>query len=172
MSTNDVPGANPVNNDELKMGCWAEHEDGSLLFVQGTENDTVIYSMFDTSKQPLIEWRDMMPIGDFEIMFSCTAKDIHKTVSDSKGRSIQKEQWTWHDKTAFPWDRVIKAGAQSGARFASAADVMSVAERIGKDLRLRGERVNADQITHRTDQTRSSSFKQAIKKFIDDVFPE
>lgn len=171
MSTNDVPGANPVNNDELGVGCWAEHADGSLLFVQGTENDSVIYSMFDLSKQPLSEWRDMMPIGDFEIMFSCSAKDIHKAVTDSKGRSIKKEQWTWHDKTAFPWDRVIKAGAMSGARFASAADVMTAAERIAGNLHLRAKKVNLDEIKDRTDQTRKKSLKQSLKDFIDS-FPD
>lgn len=37
MSTNDVPGANPVNKDILAAGCWAEHADGSLLFVKGNE---------------------------------------------------------------------------------------------------------------------------------------
>lgn len=31
MSTNDVPGAKTENRDVLAMGCWAEHEDGSLI---------------------------------------------------------------------------------------------------------------------------------------------
>ena len=172
MSTNDVPGANPANRDELGIGSWAEHQDGSLIFVQGTENDTVVYSMFDLTKQPLIEWRDMMPIGDFEIMFSCSAKDIHKPVSDSKGRSIKKEQWTWHDKTAFPWDRVIKAGAMSGAKFASAADVMSAAERIAQNLHLRAKNVNLDEIKHRAETPRAGNLKQAFKDFLDQVFPD
>lgn len=47
MSTNDVPGANPKNADVLAMGCWAEHEDGSLIFVESVEGGTVVYSIFD-----------------------------------------------------------------------------------------------------------------------------
>lgn len=37
MSTQDVPGANRANRDQLASGCWAEHEDGSLLFVKARD---------------------------------------------------------------------------------------------------------------------------------------
>lgn len=50
MSTNDVPGANPVNGDKLGMGCWAEHQDGSMILVEGTEGNRVIYSIFDMAR--------------------------------------------------------------------------------------------------------------------------
>ena len=50
MSTNDVPGANPANADKLGAGSWAEHEDGSLIFVKGTERGDVVYEMFDLSR--------------------------------------------------------------------------------------------------------------------------
>ena len=58
MSTNDVPGADPRNSDELATGCWAEHEDGSLIFVESTEVNRVIYSVFDMSRTPPLEYRD------------------------------------------------------------------------------------------------------------------
>jgi len=61
MSTNDVPGHNPVNNDELRSNCWAEHDDGSLILVQSTEGGRVIYMMFDLSVEPVVEYRDAMP---------------------------------------------------------------------------------------------------------------
>lgn len=170
MSTYDVPGANPVNNDKLKMGCWAEHDDGSLMFVESTENDNVVYSMFDLTKDPVIEYRDMMPIGDFEIAFSCTRDDINKTVKDSKGRKIKKELWTWHDKTPFDWNRVIKAGAQQGTRFASAHGVLAAAERIAQDLSLRGAAVLQDKISHRTEQTRGRSLATRLKGAFAEIF--
>ena len=54
MSTTDVPGANPANRDELGVGSWAEHADGSLIFVESTEGDRVVYSMFDVSAEPVM----------------------------------------------------------------------------------------------------------------------
>ena len=36
MSTNDVPGAKAANGDELAALNWAEHDDGSYIFVLGT----------------------------------------------------------------------------------------------------------------------------------------
>ena len=58
MSTNDVPGANPANRDELAMGAWAEHADGSLIFVESTEGGTCIYEVFDLSE------RQHQPVGE------------------------------------------------------------------------------------------------------------
>lgn len=135
MSTNDVPGANPDNDDELGVGCWAEHNDGSLIFVESTEADRVIYSMFDMAKTPIVEYRDAMPTASFEKTFS---------------RDSVAGAWTWHDKTPFPWDRVIKGGAQDGARHAYARDTLNAAERVAESLRLRGERVTRD-LGHRAE---------------------
>lgn len=124
MSTNDVPGHKASNGDTLAMGCWAEHSDGSLMFVESTEMGRVIYSVFDMAKSPVIEYRDAMPEVNFKRMYS---------YGGGSG-----ETWTWHDKTPFPWDRVIKEGARDGMRYASARDQMNAAERVAERLRLRG----------------------------------
>lgn len=137
MSTNDVPGANPANNDELRMGCWAEHDDGSLLVVESTEADRVIYSMFDMARTPPVEYRDAMAKPTFEKTF---------------GREGDAGPWEWHDKTPFDWNRVIRAGAQDGTRHAFAEHQVSAAQRVAESLRVRGERVSAD-LGHRTEQT-------------------
>lgn len=136
MSTHDVPGANPDNNDELGMGCWAEHDDGSMIFVESTEGDRVIYSMFDMLKVPPVEYRDAMPTPAFEKAF---------------GREADIGPWTWHDKTAFPWDRIIKAGVPDGTRHAFADHQLSAAQRVADSLALRGEQVSRD-LGHRTEQ--------------------
>lgn len=136
MSTNDVPGANPVNADVLAMGCWAEHEDGSLIFVQSVEGGRAIYSMFDLSKDPILEYRDAMSVMSFEKTFSWKPKDKNSI------------KWTWHDKTPFPWDRVIKAGATDGQKYASASDLLTAAERVANDLQLRAEAVAKHKYEH------------------------
>lgn len=118
MSTNDVPGFNPNNRDELAMGCWAEHEDGSLIFVESTEDDRVIYSVFDMEKDPVTEYRDSMKVGAFKKAFSWDPKK-----KDS-------ERWTWHDKTPFPWDRIIRKGGRDGMRHAHVEDQLNAAERV------------------------------------------
>lgn len=141
MSTHDVPGSNPDNADELAMGCWAEHDDGSLIFVESTEADRVIYSIFDMAKQPPVEYRDAMSTMAFEKAF---------------GRDADVGPWTWHDKTPFPWDRVIKAGVPDGARHAFAEHQMTAAERVADSLRLRGERISRD-LGHRAETTISRS---------------
>ena len=132
MSTNDVPGIKDTktgkskHNDALAMGCWAEHDDGSLIFVESTEDGRVVYSVFDLAAGPeVIEYRDSMSIKGFEIAFSWPNK--------------LDEKWTWHDKTDFPWDKVIKAGAQSGGRHASADQLLSAAARVAKSRKMRGE---------------------------------
>ncbi len=140
MSTNDVPGANPRNGDELAMGCWAEHDDGSLIFVESTEVSRVIYSMFDMSKEPPIEYRDAMPEASFKKTFSWDPK------------STKSEKWVWHDKTPFPWDRIIKNGFPDGGRLASADDVMTAAERVAESLRIRGANIARDRFQHRAEQ--------------------
>lgn len=115
MATSDVPGSNPANNDQLRMGCWAEHKDGSLIFVHSTEGGNVVFSVFDMSKTPIIDYRDSMPLVNFQTQFSW------------KGTG---DRWTWHDKTPFPWDRVIGKGAEAGPRHASAHHTLNAAEEI------------------------------------------
>lgn len=135
MSTADVPGSKSFNNDQLSMGCWAEHADGSLILVESTEGDRVIYSVFDMAKTPIVEYRDAMPTNGFNDQFSYGKKS--------------PEKWTWHDKTPFPWDKVIKAGASDGQRFASAADQLNAAERVAESLKLRGQPLKAELVQHR-----------------------
>lgn len=154
MSTNDVPGYNPSNRDQLAMGCWAEHEDGSLIFVESTESSRVIYSIFDLSGGHITEYRDAMPEGDFKKSFSYDPKQK------------KKDKWVWHDKTAFPWDRVIKSGARDGARFASASDQLSAAQRVAESLRLRGVERSPDDYKDRV-ETVVRDMKEAIVKAFD-----
>lgn len=140
MSTHDVPGANPANGDVLAAGSWAEHVDGSLIFVEGNEGGRVIYSMFDMAKDPPIEYRDAMPEVSFKDSFSWKPKDK---------KSIK---WTWHDKTPFNWDRIIKKGITDGPRLPSAGHVLTAAEQIAESLALRARALDPRQIAHRVDQ--------------------
>lgn len=123
------------------MGAWAEHDDGSLIFVENTEGSRVIYSIFDMSKEPPIEYRDAMPETSFKRTFSW----------DQTNK--KSEKWTWHDKTPFPWDRIIKHGFPDGGRLPSAEHVLTAAERVAESLRLRGEAFERD-ASHRTDDSR------------------
>ena len=167
MSTNDVPGANPSNGDSLGVGCWAEHKDGSLILVEGTEAGRVIYSVFDMSRKPPIEYRDAMPRASFD-----------KTFSRNLGGN--KDSWVWHDKSAFPWDKIIKSDAKDGTKAASADDVLNAAQeiiesrnrmvktadrlpdvdfepsdtaagRVARDLHLKGEELDEQRFAHRVD---------------------
>lgn len=123
MSTNDVPGYNPAHRDELAMGCWAEHEDGSLILVESAEGGYVVYSVFDLDVDPIIEYRDKMAEGAFKKAFSWPTDTGDK--------------WTWHDKTPFPWDDVIGAGVKAGPRHADADALMSAASRVAKHRAMR-----------------------------------
>lgn len=145
MSTNDVPGANPANGDKLAMGCWAEHKDGSLIFVEGAEDNRVVYSVFDMAKDPIMEYRDAMVKDQFNLMFT-------------------KDAWTWHDKTPFPWNKVIKKGAMDGPRHASAADTLNAAEKLAERLKLRGAKV-----TERALET-GAAMRDRLQQAIKDVF--
>lgn len=126
MSTNDVPGAKASNADVLAMGCWAEHEDGSLILVESVEAGTVVYSIFDVAQEPPVEYRDAMPEQGFKARFSWPTKDQIK--------------WTWHDKTPFPWTRVMK-DFPSGAKHVTAEDHISAAARVADSLQLRAEAI-------------------------------
>lgn len=161
MSTYDVPGANPANNDVLSCGCWAEHADGSLIFVESTEVNRVIYSIFDMAKQPPIEYRDAMTEVAFKKAFSWHPG------SSRDADDLDDLVWTWHDKTPFPWDRVIKAGATDGGRFAFAEHTMNAAERVADSLKLRGAAVARD-VRYRSDQMvqRSQSIWDKISRAV------
>ncbi len=141
MSTNDVPGYKATNNDALAMGCWAEHEDGSLILIESTEGGRVIYSIFDVATIPITEFRDSMAEGAFKKAFSW-----------AQGKS-KEDLWTWHDKTAFPWDKIIKSGARDGTRYASVEDHLSAAERVRRSREIHsGRPVDPEEIAHRFDQ--------------------
>lgn len=129
MSTDTVPGANPANLDVLAMGCWAEHKDGSLILVHSTEGNQVIYSVFELNKEPPLEYRDGMAQKDFEKFYSYDPK------------KPQGDKWIWHDKTPFPWSKVVQS-IPPGSRPASAGGLISAADRVAQRLRLKGERIN------------------------------
>jgi hypothetical protein len=108
----------------LGVNSWAEHKDGSLVRVDGLEGDSVIFSVIRVDAKPALEYRDAMALADFNKEFS-------------PGNKLGLT-WTWHDKTPFPWDRVMKV-VPSGTKAVSVQDTMSAAQRVGEDLQLRAE---------------------------------
>jgi hypothetical protein len=155
MSTSDVPGANPANKDVLAMGAWAEHEDGSLILVESVEAGRVVYSIFDVgAPNGPVEYRDAMPEAGFKARFSW------------KPGQPQGEKWTWHDKTPFPWDRVMR-DFPSGARRPSADEEMSAAERVAQSLNLRAEGVRERQQERPTLQRAATTIMRGIREAID-----
>ena len=87
---------------------------------------------------------------DFKAAFSWQPEKPSK-----KAKSVPQIKWTWHDKTRFPWERVIKDGAKDGMRFACAADLRNAAERVADSLKLRAQAITDK--SHMVDQVRSSS---------------
>lgn len=142
MSTNDVPGANAANADVLAAGCWAEHDDGSLLFVKGSEQSQVIYELYDLDQQPPVYYQDAMREDAFKRAFSFPPV------------GTSPEKWTWHDKTPFPWDRVMKTFNKPRPVHADVNDQMSAAARVADSLRLRTQKMTEDVLGHRTEQVR------------------
>lgn len=151
MSTNDVPGHDERNSDELAMGCWAEHDDGSLILVESTEGQRVIFCVFDTSKTPPVQYRDAMPEKGFKEEFTWEG-------SRKKGKS--KDRWTWHDKTAFPWDRIIKSGLQEGTDHVIVHDQLNAAERVRDHLKLRGRQLTAGDL----DSIKATKINKVVAK--------
>jgi hypothetical protein len=144
MSTNDVPGYKEENRDELALGCWAEHEDGSLILVEGVEKGVVVYTMFDTSMDPIIEYRDRMAEGAFKEAFSWRP-DLQPIAKGKKKKDIVPNiKWTWHDKTPFDWDRVIVGGLQGGMKYADSESLLSSAARVARHRELRGRKFDYD----------------------------
>lgn len=150
MSTNDVPGASPVNGDKLGVGCWAEHEDGSLIFVKSTEQGRVVFEMFDTSQTPVVNYTHAMTEPEFKRRFSLPPV------------GVSGDEWTWHDKTAFPWDRVIKAGAKPGVHYASADDQLSAAARTAESLGAKGAETAPSDFAHLVDLVKQHPVGRAI----------
>lgn len=124
MSTLDVPGARVENHDQLAMGAWAEHQDGSLIFVESTEMGRVVFSVFDLSADPPVEYRTALPEDTFKRRFSWDPDDD------------DNDQWSWHDKRPFPWDRVMQHFPE-GQRHVSAEDQLTAAQRVARSLDLK-----------------------------------
>jgi hypothetical protein len=153
MSTNDVPGANPANADVLAMGCWAEHEDGSLILVEAVEAGTVVYSIFDVADTP-VEYRDAMPEQTFKDRFSWHPDDPAAV------------KWTWHDKQPFPWQRVM-ANFPPGQRAPSAEAHLSAAARVARSLGLRAERIRERHGERPTMQRAATTIMTGIREAIE-----
>lgn len=132
MSTKDVPGYKPENKDQLAMGAWAEHSDSSLILVEANEAGEVVYSIFDTQADPPLEYRDSM-----------TEKGFKEQFSWSSGKAVAGVEWTWHDKTPFPWEKVIES-FKGGPRHASAGGLMSAAKRVADKLGLKARELEKD----------------------------
>lgn len=158
MSTNDVPGANAANNDQLAMGCWAEHEDGSYILVLSTENDEVIFSMFDTKDPTVPQFNDKLPRKEFERHFSWDSKN---------SKSIK---WTWHDKTPFPWDLIIKHGASKDGVMPSSAgsQIESAAAVMAKILGINKKDFNPEDFTNMMEKESPKNILKIIQSKIDE----
>lgn len=140
MATNDCPGANPANADVLAAGCWAEHADGSLLFVKGTEAQQIVYELYDLDQDPPVYYQDAMRDQPFKDSFSYPPT----------GKS--QEKWTWHDKTPFPWSRVMKTFDKPRPVHADVHDTLSAAARVAESLRLRAQQIPPSHFEHSADQ--------------------
>lgn len=144
MATKDVPGANKANNDELKVGAWAEHKDGSLLFVKGLEGDTVVFELYELQATPPFYYQDAMPKPEFEKYFSRPPVGI-STIS-----------WTWHDKKTFPWDRVMKRLNRPTPVHVDVEDQLSAARKVADSLNIRGRKLSEREVGHRAESERYS----------------
>jgi hypothetical protein len=163
MSTLDVPGANPANADELRAGCWAEAPDGSMLYVKGTENDQVIYELYDLATDPVVYYQDAMRREDFEKAFS---RPPTGTASDD---------WTWRDKSPMPWSKVMKTFDRPRPQHADVVDTLSAAARVAQSLRLRAQRLHPETVAPRaeTEAPRPArSILERIQRALDVLFKE
>lgn len=153
MSTKDVPGANAANKDVLAAGSWAEHDDGSLIFVKGTENDQVVFEIFDVAEDPPVSYTDAMRLTAFEDHFS----------RPPTGSS--DEEWTWHDKTPFPWDRVMATFDRPRPQVADVHAALSAAARVAKSLRMRGREIDPAQLEAAVEQTGDAAAISLVRRF-------
>lgn len=160
MSTNDVPGARAANRDVLAMGCWAEHEDGSLILVLSTEGGKVVYELFELSGQEKYGYKHAMPETRFKKNFSWDAT--------KQAKEVPNEKWTWHDKTPFPWERVMKEISKPVPEHVSATAKVSAAKRIIDSLKRRGEKLEGEKLSeeslnHMVDQESFPGAKRIVK---------
>ena len=143
MSTNDVPGANPVNKDYLDRGAWAEDKDQtSLVHVIGKEAGSVVFQIYDLTEDPIIFYQNAMIESEFKDFFSVPPVGTSDV------------EWTWHDKTDFPFDKVMKRFSSKTSHHADVQDQMSVAQRIAAKLKIKGKRLTEDDVSAHTDQER------------------
>ena len=164
MSTHDVPGAKAANADVLAMGAWAEHEDGSLILVESVEAGRVVYSIFDVSPDPPVEYRDAMPEAGFKTRFSWVPDDGKKKAKGKKNDDLNIK-WTWHDKTPFPWDRVMR-DFPAGQRHVQVEDQLNAAQRVAQSLQLRAEAVRTREYANPTEQRAATALMQGIQEAI------
>lgn len=129
MATNDVPGANPANKDKLARGAWAEHEDGSMIYVVDIdENGRVIFNIYDMSKEDgPVFYPNALSTKDFEETFSFNPKK-------KKDKKVADIKWTWHDKTPMDWNRVMKVFDNPTPQHTTVAATLSAAARIAQSL--------------------------------------
>jgi len=166
MSTHDVPGANPNNGDILKVGCWAECED-SLLFVKSAEGDRVIFEVYDLSHEPIVYMQDAMRIADFKEQFTWDR-------SKKGGKGLKAIPWVWHDKTAFPWDKVIKRGLQAGAQVADVEEDLKRADKVKaarKRLKTRRRKETEDESALEPHDVKDAEVMEADAPEIDESTP-
>jgi|SRR3990167_2583102 len=130
MATQDVPGHNPANRDRLVMGCWAEHADGSLVHVESVEGGQVVFSIFQVTPE-VVEYRHAMAETGFKTQFSWPNR--------------LGEKWTWHDKTPFPWDRVMR-NFPPGSKAPSAEAQLSAALRVARSLGAQAQSLVRDEM--------------------------
>ena len=146
MSETSVPGHHKETRDTLHAGCWAEHKDGSLILVESTEIGTVgpgrppkdgnvLYSTFSLGST-VNEYRAAESLAKFSSMFSYVPeKDKSKGGTEPGQGDGVSEEWTWHDKTPFPWNRVIDAGAKlAEARQLDPSGAVAKADAMGKGI--------------------------------------
>ena len=93
MATTAVPGAVKANRDRLAAGCWAEHKDGSLILVNDVAAGKVMFEIYDPSGTPGTTVHAQWDEARFKTEFSYPA--------------IGEQDWLWHDKSKFPYDRVL-----------------------------------------------------------------
>lgn len=162
MATNSVPGADAKNLDKLDIGCWAEDDQKtSLIFVAGRETGRVVYQMYD-----LVDgyfYNDAMLEADFKSRFSVPP------VGNSPHR------WTWHDKTPFPWDRVMSRFQRPVPQFSDVEDQLSTAQKVAQALGLRGRKLTEEDVTPQVEQRRRRGYAimdriaEVVGRIMDDI---
>ena len=133
MSTNDVPGAVKRNHDDLHQECWAEADDGSLLRIEGITRGKVYFTLYDP-KDPGFKYVTGMVEDEFKRHFSF----------DPKKTGSLAIKWTWHDKTPWPFERVIDMGIKEGHQRVFAADVITNGKQVADHLKAKKIPVDQD----------------------------